>query len=187
MGRAKVQKVSYNFIDVRRRMRNLSAILTWPGLRPACWCGPVTGCAIALLAPPALANSPANVVEITDIGNYGMGIERKADVCMSVQSTAPGWVPEPIVILVHGGSWGNLGFDNTSGGDDKSDALVENRCWDLAGWGYIVVKIDYPRMAAGGSATPDTQVEPSSAPFVGFVTAISPRWSQRSMRRSRAC
>jgi hypothetical protein len=117
----------------------------------------VTGFAIALLGVPALANPPPNVVEITDAGNYGPGIERKVDVCMPVQSTAPGWVPEPTVVLVHGGSWGNLGFDSASSGDDKSDTLVENRCWDLAARGYIVVKIDYPRMAAGGSTTSDTQ------------------------------
>ncbi len=100
---------------------------------------------------------------------------------------ASGWVAEPIVILVHGGSWGNLGFDNASGGDDKSDTLVQNRCWDLAGWGYIVININYPLLATGGAHTSEMQ-------FAAIQRAI--RWvrhgdlatlTRRDIRRFRAC
>jgi hypothetical protein len=105
----------------------------------------VAGCLAAAPGLTQTADPPPNVVELTGV-SYGVGVRYKANIDYPVAITPP--TTEPVIILMHGGAPGGA-EDLVSG--SRFDTYIEQRAWDLAGWGFVVVNIDYPAAHADGS------------------------------------
>ncbi len=109
-----------------------------------------------LAAAPGLTqtavNPPPNVVELTGV-SYGMGASYKANIDYPVAIAPP--TTEPVIVLMHGGTPG--GAEDLMSGS-RFDTYIEQRAWDLAGYGFVVMNIDYPAVHADGSVNAAEQL-----------------------------
>jgi hypothetical protein len=105
-------------------------------------------------AVPAQDQCPPSAVTVFTNVAYGPHPAHLADICMPNQSASAGGQVEPVIVLVHGGPWGATGWSSGR----KGDLLLRERCHDLAGWGFVVVDINYPLLTPGGVVTSADQL-----------------------------